>query len=78
MVDVKHKTCEHPDCKTRPNYNIVGEPKARFCKPHSTPGMVDVINKTCEHPDCKLIPVFNTVGESKGRFCKKWPKAGRC
>ena len=53
------RTCEHPACKHQPNYNIVGESKARFCKKHSTPGMVDVKHKKCDHPACKLRPAFN-------------------
>ena len=69
MIDVKHKTCIHPGCKTRPNFNIEGEIKGLYCFEHKKDGMVDVINKTCIHPECKIRPTYNIEGEKKALYC---------
>jgi hypothetical protein len=76
MVNVKDKTCEHPECKTQPTFNTEGETKGRFCKEHAPLGMVNVKDKTCEHVGCKTLPTFNTEGETKGRFCKTHAQLG--
>ena len=69
MVDVKNKTCIHPNCKVIPAYNMEGETKALYCATHKLDGMVDVKNKTCIHPNCKVQPVYNMEGETKGLYC---------
>ena len=76
MIDVKSPTCEHPGCKTQPNYNNPGETKGRFCTNHKEAGMIDVKSPTCEHPGCKTRPNYNFVGEKKGRFCSTHKEAG--
>jgi len=76
MVNVKDKKCEHPDCETRPNYNLTGETKARFCNEHKTEGMVDIKNKKCEHFDCSKQPNYNLPGETRGRFCNEHKTEG--
>lgn len=38
-VDVKHKTCIHPNCETRPTYNFSGY-SPEYCKKHSLKRMV--------------------------------------
>jgi len=64
------KTCENKGCTKKPNFNVRGETKGRFCKKHKTDdNMVDVINKTCENPDCTTQPNYNVIGQTKGRFC---------
>ena len=69
MVDVKHKTCKHKDCKTRPSFNSLGEKEGIYCSSHKLDGMVDVISKTCKHKDCKTQPSFNSLGEKEGIYC---------
>ena len=54
MVDVKNKTCIHPNCKTRPIYNTEGEKIALYCSIHKLEGMVDVKNKTCKSEWCSI------------------------
>ena len=63
MVNVKNKTCIHPECKTRPVYNKEGELKALYCSTHKTEGMLNVKSKTCIHNSCKKIPTYNTEGK---------------
>ena len=53
MIDIKHKRCEHPECKSHPSYNFEGQVKAKFCKEHKELGMIDIKHKRCEHPECK-------------------------
>jgi hypothetical protein len=48
MINVKDKTCIHPNCKTRPVYNIQGESIGLYCSIHKLPNMVDVKHKTCK------------------------------
>ena len=72
MVDVKHKTCIHEGCKTRPIYNKEGEKKALYCSEHKLEGMVNVIDKImCIHPGCKTRPTFNKEGEKKALYCSE-------
>jgi len=54
--------CIHPECTTRPTYNMKGESKALYCSAHKTEGMVDVVSKTCIHPECTTRPTYNTKG----------------
>ena len=63
MIDVKHKTCEHEGCKTRPVFNIEGELKARFCEKHKEIGMINVKDKTCEHEGCKTRANFGYINQ---------------
>jgi hypothetical protein len=69
MVDVINKTCETDGCEIRPNYNIRGEVKGRFCAEHKEPHMVDVKHKTCESDGCEIRANYNILGEVNGRFC---------
>ena len=69
MVNVKDKTCIHPDCKTIPVFNKEGESTALYCLAHKFDWMVNIKHKNCIHPDCKTIPVFNKEGESTGLYC---------
>jgi hypothetical protein len=55
MVNVKNKTCIHPDCKTVPNYNVEGKTKALYCAPHKKDGMVNVKSKTCKSSWCSTV-----------------------
>ena len=61
--------CNHPDCKTLPNYNYKGETKAIYCATHKLDGMINVKNKSCNHPDCKTRPNYNYEGETKAIYC---------
>ena len=56
MVDIKNPTCEHPGCKTQPNYNFAGEKKGRFCLTHKEPDMMNVVSPTCKFEKCETIP----------------------
>jgi hypothetical protein len=55
MIDVKHKTCEHTGCKTRPTYNKPGYAPI-MCSKHKTPNMIQNPTKKCEV--CKKIKHF--------------------
>jgi hypothetical protein len=59
MINVKHKTCEQKECKTRPNFNYENELTPRFCNEHKLDGMINVTSKTCEKDGCKKQPNFN-------------------
>ena len=61
--------CIEPDCKTRANFNILGETKGLYCGVHKKDDMEDVVNKTCFHKDCKTQPCYNKIGETKGLYC---------
>jgi hypothetical protein len=68
-VDVKHKTCQHPNCSTQPVYGEVGSKIAQFCVMHKLSHHVDVKNKTCQHPNCSTQPVYGEVGSKIAQFC---------
>ena len=57
MINVKDKTCEADGCMLRPNFNILGETKGRFCAQHKQPNMIDVSHTTCEEDDCMTFIV---------------------
>ena len=40
-VNVKHKTCVHPNCKVRPSYNFEGQTKRLYCSKHKIDGMTN-------------------------------------
>ena len=61
--------CQEKGCKTRPNFNILGESKGIYCGLHKKDGMVDVKHPKCIYKGCKTRPVFNISGESKGIYC---------
>jgi hypothetical protein len=65
MVDIKNKTCIHPECKTIPIFNISGEKKALYCSAHKLDGMMNVKNKNCIHQGCKKQPNYNKDDEKK-------------
>ena len=52
MIDVKSKTCIHPNCKKQPNFNMEGEKIALYCASHMLDGMIDIKNKTCKSSWC--------------------------
>jgi hypothetical protein len=64
MVNVKHKTCIHPECKVQPSYNKEGEPTALYCSSHKLEGMVNVKNKTCLSEWCST-----QVAEKYDGYC---------
>jgi len=68
-VNVKDKTCSHPDCMTRPTYGISGTKVGLFCKEHKLSEHVDVKNKTCSHPNCTTRPVYGISGTKVALFC---------
>ena len=61
--------CIHPNCKTRPAFNIDGEKTALYCSIHKLEGMVNVISKTCIYLNCKKYPVYNIDGEKTALYC---------
>jgi hypothetical protein len=71
MIDVRHKTCIHPGCIIRPNFNIEGETKALYCSEHKLEGMVNILNKKCIHKGCTKRPNFNIEGQTKGLYCSQ-------
>jgi hypothetical protein len=70
-LNVKRKTCIHPDCKTQPSFNKEGESTPLYCSRHKLKNMVNVKNKTCIHPDCKTQPTFNNEGETTALYCSE-------
>ncbi len=63
--------CAHPDCTTRPSYNIEGSTVPLFCREHKSDDMVDVRHKMCAHPDCTTIPSYNIKGSTVPLFCRE-------
>ena len=59
-----NKTCEK--CDKRPNFNVKGSEKGRFCHEHKEEGMVDVTHKTCEK--CETRATYGYPGKSV-QFC---------
>ena len=55
MINVKDKSCNHPDCKTIPNYNYEGETKAIYCATHKLDGMINVKSKSCKNEWCTTL-----------------------
>jgi hypothetical protein len=68
--------CFELGCKTRPNFNLKGQPKGLYCVKHKTLDMVDVNHKTCIEPDCKIRPNYNTAGDPIALYCVKHKKIG--
>jgi len=60
----KNKTCIHPGCKVRPNYNFECEKKVLYCSTHKLEGMVDIKNKTCKTHLC-----YTRVQEKYDGYC---------
>ena len=56
-------------CSARPNFNVPGETRPRFCNAHKTEGMVDVVSKRCAQEGCSAYPSFNVPGDEP-RFCR--------
>jgi hypothetical protein len=54
MVNVKDKTCIHPNCKTLPVFNIEGSKTALYCAEHKTEEMINVKSKTCKNEWCLI------------------------
>ena len=71
MVNVKSKTCIHPDCKKQPTFNIEGVLNALYCSEHKLEGMVNIRSKQCIHPDCEIIASYNIEGETTKLYCNK-------
>jgi hypothetical protein len=69
MVDIIHKTCIHPNCKTQPNYNYQDEKVAKYCSEHKLENMINVIHKTCIHLNCKTQPNYNYQDEKVAKYC---------
>ena len=57
-------SCNHPNCKTRPNYNYEGETKALYCATHKLDGMINVKHKSCNNEWCHTI-----VSEKYDGYC---------
>jgi hypothetical protein len=62
-------TCEYKGCKTRPNFNIIGEKNGKFCSKHKLQGMVDVEHEKCNFEGCMTRASFNKIGEKIGIYC---------
>ena len=71
MVNVKSKTCIHPNCKTRPYFNVEGETTGLYCSKHKSENMIDIKHQRCLHPNCKKQPNFNVEGEKVPKYCSK-------
>ena len=54
MINIKSKTCIHPGCNTRPNYNKKGEKNALYCASHKLENMINVKDKTCIYLGCNI------------------------
>lgn len=39
---VETTTCSQPECSGRPDYNVAGESKGKFCSSHKKKGMMDI------------------------------------
>ena len=68
MIDVRHKTCQYPECTIRANFNIPGETEPIFCKSHASLEMIDLNHTICQHTGCTTQSTFNTPGKSP-EFC---------
>ena len=73
MVNVKNKTCIHPDCKKQPIYNIEGESKALYCASHKLEEMVNVISKTCNNEWCPIYVQDKYEGYCLHCFMHEFP-----
>ena len=71
MINVKDKTCMHPDCKKLPTFNFEGQTKGMYCSEHKEPNMINVKHEICMHPDCKKLSIFNFEGQYKGIYCSE-------
>jgi hypothetical protein len=74
MIDVKSKTCLHPQCNKGPSFNKEGKTTALYCSIHKLEGMIDVKSKTCI--ECKKGPSYNKEGQTKPLYCTTHKKDG--
>ena len=69
MLDLKHPSCQEPNCPNSRSYGFPNEKCATHCSEHKKEGMINVKHKKCE--SCGQIPSYNFDGESTARFCKE-------
>jgi hypothetical protein len=70
MIDVKHKTCIHEGCHTRPTYDEPGG-SGISCKKHKGSTMIDISHKICEYEDCTIRASFGLPGTKHLTYCSK-------
>lgn len=69
MVNVRDKSCIHPECKIYPVFNYPGEKTRLYCKLHALSGMCDVKSDSCIEKNCNTRASFNFIGNKKGMMC---------
>lgn len=69
MKDLKHPSCEEPDCPNSRSYGFLNDKCATHCSEHKKEGMINVKHKKCE--SCRQIPSYNYDCEKTARFCKE-------
>jgi len=69
MKDLKHPSCEEPDCPNSRSYGFPNDKAPTHCSEHKKEGMINVKHKKCE--SCGQIPSYNYDGELTARFCKE-------
>jgi hypothetical protein len=67
MKDLKHPSCEEPDCPNSRSYGFPNDKAPTHCSEHKKEGMINVKHKKCE--SCGQIPSYNYDGELTARFC---------
>ena len=68
VINVKHKTCIHPNCKIRPSFNDPDKKEGLYCNQHKKDGMIDVISKTCKSEWC-FTRVCNNKYDNYCLYC---------
>lgn len=57
MIDIKHKTCQHPDCETRTRYGKPGR-SPTHCAQHRETGMIQRPNSFCIQQSCREKAIY--------------------
>jgi ribosomal protein L37E len=66
MIDVRHKICQYPACKTRANYGLPGNEIER-CKRHILDGMIIQPRRRCE--SCLELGIWGISPTCDKRRC---------
>lgn len=72
MVNLRHKTCAHVNCFTRPSRGSPISMTAEFCSKHAPSGSISIFSKErkkCARPGCSQKPSFGVKGCNRKTFC---------
>ena len=75
-IDLVHKKCEYPGCKTQANHGDPDIKKKIHCAKHASNGEIDITHKKCEYPGCKTQANHGDPNTKKKVHCAKHANLG--